>query len=107
MSGSIISAAAVAGMLSVTVGVTAAGAGLVQRQALHAAADLSALAAADALFGFVGHDPCEAARIIATSNGAELMRCDVHDTFVVIDVRRVIVGAGLTASARAGLNDAE
>lgn len=106
MSGSVIGAAAVAGMLSVTVAVTATGAGLVQRHALHVAADLAALAAADALYGFNEREPCEAASMIAARNSAELVECLVHDTAVVVSVTRVVLGASLHASARAGVEPA-
>ncbi|MDO4253862.1 MAG: flp pilus-assembly TadE/G-like family protein [Kocuria sp.] len=55
------------------------------------AADLSALAAADVARGLLPGDPCEAARTVATDNGADLVDC----TLVEPDMTTVDVTVGI------------
>lgn len=51
-----------------------------------AAADLAALAAADAARGLTTGDPCGIARAVAEENGVELIDCEVIDG-VMVDTR--------------------
>lgn len=103
MSGSVIGAVVVSSMLSVTTAILAVGSGLVQRQHLHSAADLAALAAADALFGFAQTAPCEAAELIANAHHVNLTDCSIEVTSVTVGVEQQILGATHSASARAGI----
>ena len=103
MSGSVVSAGIIAGMVGITASILGVGAGVVHREALHSAADLAALGAADALFGFSSDDPCLVAQRIARANDATLGECEVHATSVSVSVQRSILGATTIASARAGL----
>lgn len=65
------------------------------------AADLAALAAADAFAG--GTEPCAAARTVATRNAAVLVRCSpgADGVTVLVEVRLPVVGRPVRASARA------
>lgn len=103
MSSSVITIGSIAGLMSITIGVMSAGAGLSTRTALHGAADASALAAADALFGLVAGEPCSRAAEIAQLNGAHLAECEISQTAVTVRVERVIMGVNVHATARAGL----
>jgi len=76
--------------------------GLSARHAIAAAADASALAAANVASGlFAGH-PCEQASRVASSNGAELSQCDVDGLVVTVGVSGVILGIPVTVAATAG-----
>lgn len=105
MSTSVVTAGVLAGLLTVTIGVTSAGGALAARTALHGAADASALAAADVLFGLASGEPCDRAAKLATQNGAQLSTCEVRQTTVTVRVERAILGLRVHASARAGLAD--
>lgn len=74
--------------------------------ARHAAgsADAAALAAADAMLGWIDSEPCEIARTVATANHTTLSSCDVDERSLSVRVQ-VTVGApfgAATAKARAG-----
>lgn len=65
------------------------------------AADLSALAGADAARGLRPGDPCTVAGEVARSNGARLLHCalapdhvDVVDVRVVVDLNPILAGLG-------------
>jgi secretion/DNA translocation related TadE-like protein len=103
MSSSVITIGVIAGLMSISVGVVSAGAGLANRTALHGAADAAALAAADTLFGLGAGEPCSRAAEIAQFNGAQLAECDIANTAVTVRVERAILGVNVHASARAGL----
>jgi len=76
--------------------------GLSARHAIAAAADASALAAANVASGlFAGH-PCQQASRVASSNGAELSQCDVDGLVVTVGVSGVILGIPVTVAATAG-----
>lgn len=69
------------------------------------AADLAALAVADA--AGAGRDPCAAGRLVAAANGAELDSCavdgrDATVTVTVVGPRWLGQAADLSADARAG-----
>ena len=101
----VTTAFAVAALLAVTVAVLLVGRAAVAAHAVRSAADLSALAGAEALR--TGGDPCAAAAGVATANGAALAVCTVdhHDVVVRAELR---VGLGpvgtrsASAVARAG-----
>lgn len=103
MSGSLVSAAVLSGVLGLSMTLAAAGSALAQRQAVHNAADAAALAAADALFGFVGGDPCDRAAELAVLAGVRLAECTVIETSVVVLVDRTILGFRVHSAARAGV----
>lgn len=65
--------------LTLAIGIPAiAGAHAVHQQTVvHAAADATALAAADALTGWADGDPCAHARDIASRHGVHLEACDL------------------------------
>jgi len=93
-------------MISVVVGLTIAAAGVgavvLARHRAQAAADLSALAAADAVPG--GRDiACRRAEQIVASTGASLTQCRIEglDVVVTVDVPVALRIPGLSAPASA------
>jgi secretion/DNA translocation related TadE-like protein len=88
----------------VTIGTAGAVGVVAGHRRAQSAADLSALAGATTLQG--GGDACQQARVIAGRNGAELQRCQVDGTEVVVVVARSVQLPGLSmelkARARAG-----
>ena len=83
----------VLGVLLVTV-LLLAQAGIATHRAAKAA-DLAALAAADAARGLVAGEPCVTARSVARDNGAELELCRlVPPELVVVDVRTEVALEG-------------
>lgn len=107
MTASVVTVGMIAGMLSVSMAVTGTGAALVQRQALHGAADAAALAAADALFGFAEGDPCGRAAELAALHEAQLAHCQLENTSVRVRLERVLLGIRVESWARAGLSELE
>lgn len=91
-------------MAVVTVGLSGAGlaAALTARQRVIGAADLSALAAADAASGAIGGVPCNIATGVATANGTRLRACDIHGLVVSVTVIGSFAGIPVEASSRAG-----
>jgi secretion/DNA translocation related TadE-like protein len=67
-----------------------------------AAADASALAAADVAVGIRPGVPCESAAAVAASNGARLDGCVVDGPVVTVSVEVAVVGFGLSVRATAG-----
>ncbi|MFD1715492.1 Rv3654c family TadE-like protein [Amnibacterium flavum] len=67
-----------------------------------AAADASALAAADTASGALPGVPCEAAESVASLNGVRVERCDVHGAIVTIVVADEVLGLPLEGRSRAG-----
>lgn len=94
----------VAAALCLGVPVLAAGSHLVTAQRVTGAADAAALAAADAVTGWLEAEPCEAAAEIARSVHASVERCDVDraagEAKVVLSIRTPI--GQVTARSRAG-----
>ena len=76
--------------------------GLVTRQAVAAAADAAALAAADAASGRIPGYPCELASRVAAANGAAVGSCTVDGLVVTITASRSILGIAVSARATAG-----
>ena len=86
------------------------GAIVVAHRTAQAAADLAALAGAEAAVEHSGRDPCRTAADIASANGATLVRCTVDDTDVRVEVsvpgpRWLGQDRDLSAEARAGPAD--
>lgn len=94
----------VAATLCLGLPVLAAGSHLVSAQRVTGAADAAALAAADAVTGWLDGDPCEAATTVARSAGAAVDRCDVElqrgEARVVLSVSTPL--GTVTVRARAG-----
>ena len=76
--------------------------GLAVRQSVAAAADASALAAADVMSGLVPGYPCDAARRLAEANGATLASCEPDGLVVAVSATRHFAGITITSSATAG-----
>jgi secretion/DNA translocation related TadE-like protein len=96
---------AIALMMAVVViglaGVTLAGA-LSTRQRLIGAADLAALAAADAASGAIGGVPCRVAADVARANGAGLAACETDGLVVTVTVVGSFAGIPIQAHSTAG-----
>ena len=75
---------------------------LVRGQQLSAAADAAALAAGDALLGWVAGEPCEVAQRVAEAHAARLADCSSAGLTVLVRVEAGILGLVVARSARAG-----
>jgi len=75
------------------------------RVALDGAADAAALAAADALAGFVADEPCAVAQRAASLNGARLEACSIDGAIADIVVDTAVMGLHVSSRARAGPPD--
>jgi secretion/DNA translocation related TadE-like protein len=98
----IVAAALIGTVTSVTLAVAAAGGVLVERQRLDATADAAALAAADAASGVVSGIPCEAAAALAAANAAELRACLIKGAEADVEVSSKVGPFAVGAAARAG-----
>lgn len=88
------------------------GAIVVAHRTAQAAADLAAVAGAEAAVEHTGRDPCRTAEEIASANGAALVRCAVDGTDVRVEVsvpgpRWLGQDQDLSAEARAGPAETE
>lgn len=106
-SGSLYAVGVLALVVAVVVVVVGVGQAFAARTRLQAAADLSALAGAEAAavaaWEDVGDGPCSAAARVASANGASTEKCDLHGSDCRVElVRRVaIVGIPVQVRARA------
>jgi secretion/DNA translocation related TadE-like protein len=100
--GSILALAIVAAAIMLALAMVGLGAGLVVRQRTIAAADASALAAADVLLGAAPGDPCTVASAVAERNGATLESCDLDGYVATVTTRAVVGGAPTVARSTAG-----
>lgn len=105
--GSVLGLAMVAVLLSLTLAVVGLARAVHARGTAQVAADLGALAAAEALHdvGGAGMDPCAVAGDVVTANGAEITGCRTQGGEVVVSTRVALAGGtGLAAraDARAG-----
>ena len=106
-SGSLYAVGVLALVVAVIVVVVGVGQAFAARTRLQAAADLSALAGAEAAavaaWEDVGDGPCSAAARVASANGASTEKCDLHGSDCRVElVRRVaIVGIPVQVRARA------
>jgi secretion/DNA translocation related TadE-like protein len=89
---------------TVAVALTAIGLGsaLVVRQRVVAAADASALAAADTLLGVVPGDPCAHAAQVAAAHRVALTECELVGAEARIRVGASTLGLPISAESRAG-----
>lgn len=74
----------------------------IQAIKLRSVADLSAVAAADALRGLNSGFPCATAEQVSTSNGFLLQECQVIESDVLVRLRTKPASNPTTAGARAG-----
>ncbi len=93
----LVMAVVVVGLAGVTLAAAVSG-----RQHLIGAADLAALAAADAASGAIPGAPCEVAAAVARGNGARLMGCEANGLVLSVTVSGSFAGIPITAAARAG-----
>ena len=75
---------------------------LTARQRVIGAADLSALAAADAASGAIAGAPCDVAAGVATANNARLATCHADGLVVSVTVVGSFAGIPIEAHSRAG-----
>lgn len=73
--------------------------GLAAHRISSAAADASALAAADVAIGIVSGEPCAVARTVAAANGAQLVACELDGLVATVAV--TVAGGGLLADSSA------
>lgn len=86
-SGTVLAVGIIAALLIlVTVIIGFAGVSMANRRAAQAA-DLAALAAADALRGITPGDPCDVAAQVARDNNANLVGCALADRPETVDIR--------------------
>ncbi|MBZ4488031.1 helicase [Microbacterium sp. cx-55] len=102
MAGSAASTGVVAVIVTLTLGLAAAGAAAVHAQRLSGTADAAALAAADAASGAVSGSPCARADEIATRAAAEVVSCEVVGLIATIRVSAAFGPFPASAAARAG-----
>jgi secretion/DNA translocation related TadE-like protein len=76
--------------------------GMSVRQSVIAAADASALAAADVAVGIIPGVPCEIAATVAIGNSAVLTSCIFDGLVVTVSTQRDFLGLALRAEATAG-----
>lgn len=81
--------------------VTAAG-GFAAAQRVSAAADASALAAADVMLGWAPGEPCSVAERVAHAHETTLTVCRSEGISMVVTVRARVLGVVIERSARAG-----
>ena len=97
--GTVLAVAMIGLVVTVTVGTSGAVGVVAGHRRAQSAADLSALAGATTLQS--DGDACRRARVIAARNGAELRRCTVDGTEVVVVVSRSVRLPGLPMNLRA------
>lgn len=101
-SGSILGVGILAGMLALAALLFPLAGVLTARHLVGAAADASALAAADVAAGIFPGLPCDAAARITHAIGVSLDACKVDDAVVTVRVNTAVFGLTVTASATAG-----
>jgi secretion/DNA translocation related TadE-like protein len=100
--GGVFALAIVGATLVCALVVMAAGTALTARQRLVAAADASALGAADALLGAVPGEPCVLAAEVAAAHRVALERCDIEGAEARVEVGLQVLGVPVTVVSRAG-----
>lgn len=101
-SGTVVALAVVGATVSLTAGMLTVGGAVAAQRRATAAADLSALAAADVAVGRMPGEPCETAETVAAANGAHTASCVSDDVVVTVTVTVDYLGLSARASARAG-----
>lgn len=104
--GSVLVVALVAVVAIAGLTVLGAAHALVRGQQLTAAADAAALAAGDALLGWVAGEPCSLAQRVADAHSVMLAECSNEGLTVLVRVEASILGLMVGRSARAGPADA-
>jgi secretion/DNA translocation related TadE-like protein len=102
VAGAALSVGALTVMAALTVGYATVGAAAVSSQRLAAAADASALAAADGASGAVPGVPCELAVAVARADGATVTGCSLDELVATVTVATTFARMEMTATARAG-----
>ena len=102
MAGTAVAVGAIGAAMALTAGLAAVASAAVFGQRLAAAADATALAAADAASGAVPGVPCERAAQLAEVSGAALATCDLDGLIATVTVSARFGPIPATASARAG-----
>lgn len=100
--GGVLALAVVGVTLLCAVAVLSLGGALAVRQRLIAAADASALAAADTLLGAVSGDPCARADEVARAHRVALASCTLEGAEARVSVTASVLGLPVTARSRAG-----
>ena len=93
----------IAGSLAIGIPVVGAATSLETRHRVAGVADNAALAAADALLGWVESDPCDAALLITSSADVNLDTCLVHPASVTVTVSAHGVLGTIALTSRAGV----
>ncbi len=101
-SGSILAVAILAAMLCLVSLLLPLVAVLSAKQRVSAAADASALAAADVAVGILPGIPCTEAGRVAAANGASLGACEADGLVVTVEARGSVLGFAVIATATAG-----
>ncbi|MGN6428294.1 MAG: Rv3654c family TadE-like protein [Leifsonia sp.] len=101
-SGSVLAVAVIGATVSLAAGMLAVGGAVAAQRRASAAADLSALAAADVAVGRVAGDPCQTAADVSAANGAAVTGCSADGVVVTVTTSVDYLGLPATASARAG-----
>jgi secretion/DNA translocation related TadE-like protein len=100
--GGVLALAIVAAVIALTFTAIALGAALVARQRVVAAADASALAAADALLGAHPGAPCGLAAEVAAAHRVALIGCELHGAEALVTTGAEFAGLPIRAESRAG-----
>jgi secretion/DNA translocation related TadE-like protein len=100
--GSVLTIALIAGVVALAGLAVPLYSALATRQAVAAAADASALAAADVAVGIAPGFPCAQAEVVASANGARLRSCELDGLIATVTVERSLLGIPAVASATAG-----
>ncbi|AND17266.1 helicase [Rathayibacter tritici] len=99
-SAAVVAVGVVAGTILVTAAVLAGCGGVVGHQRAVAAADASALAAADVASGLLAGDPCGRAAEVARANSAELRLCTIDGGGASVEAAVAVEPLSLTFTAR-------
>lgn len=100
--GGVLALAVVGATLACALAVLVLGSALTARQRLIAAADASALAAADTLLGVVSGEPCARAHAVAAAHHVALADCALAGAEAHVTVVATVLGVPISAQSRAG-----
>ncbi len=100
--GGVLALAVVGTTVAVALAALGLGSALVVRQRVVAAADASALAAADTLLGVVPGDPCALAAQVAAAHRVALTECELEGAEAHVAVGASVLGLPISAESRAG-----
>lgn len=100
--GGVLALAIVGATLACALAALGLGSALALRQRAVAAADASALAAADTLLGVVPGEPCVLAEQVATAHRVALTGCELEGAEARVTVGASVFGLPIAAESRAG-----